>query len=387
MNQRCDRNQIETIRINLIGQVNVADAAYEYKRNLHCTLITSGGIYTYDESHAIDSGNAYSETDEPTYVNKLFYYDTRIELERLLKSYPNVLNLRVMYPTIGDIASKRGLIGKLIGYPKIQSVPISVTVLDDLWPIMLDMVSKSVFGTFNFNNPGTITHDQILHLYKELVNPGHTWELMPFSASRPAAELSAQKLVDLGYHVPNVRDSFRTIFQNFAKHQHHPNLDLSILSSSFGNLNIKNIMITGGAGFIASHVAILMCKKYKHRYNIIVYDILDYCSNIKNLDEIKNESNFKFIKGNICDFDMVKFVMEEFNIDCVMHFAAQSHVDLSMKNSLTFTEANVKGTHVLLEAARQVGTCKRFVHVSTDEVYGTTDEVANINQALEPTNP
>lgn len=101
----------------------------------------------------------------------------------------------------------------------------------------------------------------------------------------------------------------------------------------------------------------------------------------QNLDAIKNEPNFKFIKGNICDFDMVKFVMEEYKIDCVMHFAAQSHVDLSMKYSLTFTEANVKGTHVLLETARQVGTCKRFVHVSTDEVYGTTDQVANINQA------
>ena len=85
---------------------------------------------------------------------------------------------------------------------------------------------------------------------------------------------------------------------------------------------------------------------------------------------------------------MVKFVMEEFQIDCVMHFAAQSHVDISLKNSLKFTEANVMGTHVLLESARQMnGRVGRFIHVSTDEVYGTTDTVADINQALEPTNP
>ena len=119
-----------------------------------------------------------------------------------------------------------------------------------------------------------------------------------------------------------------------------------------------------------------------------MYDILDYCANIKNLNEIKDQPNFKFIKGDICDFDMVKFVMEEFQIDCVMHFAAQSHVDISLKNSLKFTEANVMGTHVLLESARQMnGRVNRFIHVSTDEVYGTTDTVADINQALEPTNP
>ena len=133
-------------------------------------------------------------------------------------------------------------------------------------------------------------------------------------------------------------------------------------------------------------MAILLCQKYPN-YNIFVYDILDYCANIKNLNAIKNNANFKFIKGDICDFNLVKFVMKEFKIDCVLHFAAQSHVDISLKNSLKFTEANVMGTHVLLECARQVGNINRFVHVSTDEVYGTTDTIANINQALEPTNP
>lgn len=148
----------------------------------------------------------------------------------------------------------------------------------------------------------------------------------------------------------------------------------------------KNILITGGAGFIASHVAILLCKKYREKYNIIVYDILDYCANIKNLDAIANEPNFKFVEGDIGDLLMLKYVIQEYKIDCVMHFAAQSHVDISLKNSIKFTEVNVLGTHILLEAARQTNI-KLFVHVSTDEVYGTTDTVANLNQALEPTNP
>lgn len=147
----------------------------------------------------------------------------------------------------------------------------------------------------------------------------------------------------------------------------------------------QNIMITGGAGFIASHVTILLTQKYPH-YNIFVYDILDYCANLKNLKAIENAPNFKFIKGDICNFDMVKFVMEQFKIDSVLHFAAQSHVDISLKNSLKFTEVNVVGTHVLLESARQCNI-KRFIHVSTDEVYGTTDTVSDVNQALEPTNP
>lgn len=151
--------------------------------------------------------------------------------------------------------------------------------------------------------------------------------------------------------------------------------------------DFKNILITGGAGFIASHVSLLLCKKYKEKYNIFVYDVLDYCSNLKNLDEIANEPNFKFIEGDIRDLLMLKFVINEYKIDCIMHFAAQSHVDISLKNSIMFTEVNVLGTHILLEAARQTGAIKLFVHVSTDEVYGTTDAVANYDQALEPTNP
>lgn len=147
----------------------------------------------------------------------------------------------------------------------------------------------------------------------------------------------------------------------------------------------KNILLTGGAGFIGSHVAIHLVKTYKE-YNVIVLDILDTCANLKNLDEIKHESNFKFIQGDICNFDLVKDIMQEYRIDCVMHFAALSHVDLSIKNFLKFTDVNIKGTHVLLENAFQFNV-KRFIHVSTDEVYGSTDEIARADQEINPTNP
>jgi len=152
----------------------------------------------------------------------------------------------------------------------------------------------------------------------------------------------------------------------------------------------KNIFLTGGAGFIASHVAILLCKKYP-QYNIVVYDKLDYCSCLANLDEIADLPNFKFVKGDICTPDLVSYILKEENIDTIMHFAAQTHVDNSFGNSFAFTHSNIYGTHVLLESAKCCPTIKRFIHVSTDEVYGEgedfdTDPMSE-EHVLEPTNP
>lgn len=150
----------------------------------------------------------------------------------------------------------------------------------------------------------------------------------------------------------------------------------------------KNILITGGAGFIASHVVILLAKKYP-QYKIINLDKLDYCSCIQNLDDIKDLPNYKFIRGNICSSDLINFVLKSEEIDTIMHFAAQTHVDNSFGNSFQFTENNILGTHVLLEAAK-LANIKRFIHVSTDEVYGEQrhdQDAMDEEQVLEPTNP
>ncbi|KAG7351088.1 MUM4 mucilage-modified family protein [Nitzschia inconspicua] len=152
----------------------------------------------------------------------------------------------------------------------------------------------------------------------------------------------------------------------------------------------KNILLTGGAGFIGSHVAILLCKKYP-QYNIIVYDRLDYCSCLENLSELQDLPNFKFIKGDIATADLVTYALLEEKIDTIMHFAAQTHVDNSFGNSFAFTQSNIYGTHVLLESAKNCPSIRRFVHVSTDEVYGegedfNTDPMSE-EHVLEPTNP
>ncbi|CAK9197393.1 unnamed protein product [Sphagnum troendelagicum] len=152
----------------------------------------------------------------------------------------------------------------------------------------------------------------------------------------------------------------------------------------------KNILITGAAGFIASHVASRLIRKYP-QYKIVVLDKLDYCSNLKNLSPAEASKNFKFVKGDIGSADLVNYLLITEGIDTIMHFAAQTHVDNSFGNSFEFTQNNIYGTHVLLEACKVTGIVRRFIHVSTDEVYGETeaDAVVGNHEAsqLLPTNP
>ncbi|MCO5615073.1 hypothetical protein L7F22_069361 [Adiantum nelumboides] len=153
----------------------------------------------------------------------------------------------------------------------------------------------------------------------------------------------------------------------------------------------KNILITGAAGFIASHFANRLVRNYPH-YKIVVLDKLDYCSNLKNLGNVSRASeNFKFVHGDIGSADLVNYLLKTEAIDTIMHFAAQTHVDNSFGNSFEFTKNNVYGTHVLLEACKVTGTIRRFIHVSTDEVYGETeaDAIVGNHEAsqLLPTNP
>ena len=109
------------------------------------------------------------------------------------------------------------------------------------------------------------------------------------------------------------------------------------------------ILITGGSGFIASHLITHMVRKYPE-YFIVNLDKLDTCSSIHNNDNIKNADNYKFIKGDITSADLMNYVLKSERIDTIVHAAAQSHVDASFGNSFTFTHNNVYGTHVLLEA-------------------------------------
>jgi len=136
----------------------------------------------------------------------------------------------------------------------------------------------------------------------------------------------------------------------------------------------RTILITGGAGFIGSHVVRLFVNKYPE-YRIINLDKLTYAGNLENLKDIENSENYVFVKADICDFDKMLSLFNEYNIDGVVHLAAESHVDRSIKDPFTFAQTNVLGTLALLQAAKATWNGnfegKRFYHISTDEVYGT----------------
>ena len=139
----------------------------------------------------------------------------------------------------------------------------------------------------------------------------------------------------------------------------------------------KTLLVTGGAGFIGSHVVRLLVNKYPH-YNIVNLDKLTYAGNLSNLRDIESASNYTFVKGDITDTAFITDLFEQYQFDMVVHLAAESHVDRSIANPIEFVVTNVVGTCVLLNAARHIWKQnyegKLFYHISTDEVYGTLGE-------------
>ncbi|KAL5116291.1 hypothetical protein ACEQ8H_005849 [Pleosporales sp. CAS-2024a] len=151
----------------------------------------------------------------------------------------------------------------------------------------------------------------------------------------------------------------------------------------------KNVLITGGAGFIACWFVRHLVLTYPDHYNVVSFDKLGYCAALNNTRMLDDKANFTFENGDITSPADVKRVLRKHKVDTIFHFAAQSHVDLSFGNSYEFTHTNVYGTHVLLERAREHGV-NRFIHISTDEVYGDVPPgAADLSETsiLAPTNP
>jgi 3,5-epimerase/4-reductase len=166
----CETNRVATIRANVIGSLNIADICEEL--NIHHCLFATGCIFEYDADHVI-GGQGFTEEDAPNFAGS-FYSQTKAYVEQMLKEYPNTLTLRVRMP-ISDDLSPRNFITKIVKYDKVVNIPNSMTVLSEMLPLALTMAERGITGIMNFCNPGAISHNQCLALYKKHVDPEYSW--------------------------------------------------------------------------------------------------------------------------------------------------------------------------------------------------------------------
>ena len=158
---------------------------------------------------------------------------------------------------------------------------------------------------------------------------------------------------------------------------------------------MRTYLVTGGAGFIGSNYIHYMFRKYNNEIRIINVDSLTYAGNLENLKGVEGRDNYSFVKADICDKQAINKIFEENDIDRVVHFAAESHVDRSIKNPEVFVQTNVLGTLIMLDASKKAweqadgsfAEGKKFLHVSTDEVYGSLEEEGTYFYETTPIDP
>ena len=379
---------VENVRDNLFSPLLLAEISRN--KNIHYTYLGTGCIFKYDDEHPYGQEvNGFEEESLPNFFGSS-YSVMKGYTDQLMHLYnDNVLNLRIRMPITGE-KNSRNFITKISTYEKICSIPNSMTVLPELLPLVLDMMKNKNVGTLNLTNPGLISHNEILEMYNEIVDNNFSWKNFSqdeqrkiLSSDRSNNYLDTTKLESLYPNVNNIKDAVRKCLIEYRK-----NLDYSKSD------DCMNLLVTGGCGFIGSNFINYYFNNNKDKINnLINIDAMYYCADQNNvLESISVNKKYKLIKGNLCNTQLVDSILNEYNITHIIHFAAQSHVQNSFEDSIKFTQDNVIGTHVLLESSRKYGKIRKFIHVSTDEVYGESmntieEQHKTEHSILCPTNP
>jgi len=169
----CETHRAETIRANVVGTLTLADICRG--RGVLLINYATGCIFEYDAGHPLGSGVGFKEEDTPNFVGS-FYSKTKAMVEELLKNYENVCTLRVRMPISSDLSNPRNFITKITRYDKVVNIPNSMTVLDELLPISIEMAKRNLTGIWNFTNPGVVSHNEILEMYRDYIDPGFSWK-------------------------------------------------------------------------------------------------------------------------------------------------------------------------------------------------------------------
>lgn len=213
----CEDHKQETYLVNTIGPMNLAHACWE-REQLHMTNFSTGCIYTYDEAHPI--GTKFKESDKHNFRGSI-YSHSKLRTEKLLAIYPNVLTLRIRLP-IGKDLNPKSLVTKLSKYAKVVNIPNSVTVLPEMLPISIKMAQAKLTGVYNFTNPGAISHNEILALYKKHINPDFTWNNFTeeeqnaiLKSKRSNCELDTSKL-EAFHPVTEVHEALDKLLEKLA---------------------------------------------------------------------------------------------------------------------------------------------------------------------------
>lgn len=334
---------VENIRDNLYSPFVLAMLCTE--RNIHYTYLGTGCIFEYDDNHPFGKElDGFSESSLPNFFGSS-YSIVKGFTDRMMHLFKdNILNLRIRMP-ITNSQNKRNFITKIISYEKICSIPNSMTVLPELLPYVIDLMELKYTGTLNFTNPGLISHNEILNMYREIVNPNFTWSNFTIKEQEEILDskrsnnfLETTKLQILFPNIKNIKDSVRDCL---VKYKNCP--------------ENKNILVTGGSEFIASS---FINSYFEKNSNDIIINIdaiqSDNHENIKK--KVQESSRYHFFNEKLEKKKFIRQILYKYNITHVLHFTSQFHE----------AKENILGTHVLLEECQKYNQIQKFIHVSTD---------------------